>query len=41
MYKKYNDEALSLVAGTKMKIKGFCTGYSDPDIKFNKCSIVK
>ena len=41
MYKKHNDEAVTLEAGNKVKIKGFCTGYSDPDIKFNKCSIVK
>jgi len=41
MYKKHNDEAVTLKAGNKVKIKGFCTGYSDPDIKFNKCSIVK
>jgi hypothetical protein len=41
MYKKHNDEAAALSTGTKVKIKGFCTGYNDPDIKFNKCSIVK
>jgi hypothetical protein len=41
MYKKHNDEAAALSTGTKVKIKGFCTGYNEPDIKFNKCSIVK
>jgi len=41
MYKKHNDEAAALTVGIKVKIKGFCTGYNDPDIKFNKCSIVK
>ena len=41
MYKKHNDEATALAAGTKVKIKGFCSGYNDPDIKFSKCSIVK
>ncbi len=41
MYKKHNDEAASLATGTKVKIKGFCTGYNDTDIIFNKCSIVK
>ena len=41
MYKKHNDEAIALVTGTTVKIKGFCTGYNDPDIKFSKCSIVK
>jgi len=41
MYKKHNDEAAALASGSKVKIKGFCTGFNDPDIKFNKCSIVK
>lgn len=41
MYKKHNDEAGALVAGSKVKIKGVCIGYDDTDIKFNKCSIVK
>lgn len=41
MYQKHNDEAAALAAGSQVKIKGYCTGYNDPDIKFNKCSIVK
>lgn len=41
VYKKHNDEAEALSTGAKVTIKGFCIGYSDPDIKFNKCSIVK
>jgi hypothetical protein len=41
MYKKHNDEAAALTTGTKVKIKGFCTGYNDTDIIFNKCSIIK
>jgi hypothetical protein len=41
MYQKHNVEATTLAAGVPVKIKGFCTGYNDPDIKFNKCSIVK
>ena len=41
MYKKHNDEAASLVKGSSVKIKGFCTGYNDTDIIFNKCSIIK
>ena len=41
MYPKHNDEAASLAKGTQVKIKGYCTGYNDPDVKFNKCSIVK
>lgn len=41
MYQKHNVEAAALSVGTKLKIKGFCTGYDETDIKFNKCSIVK
>jgi hypothetical protein len=41
VYQKHNEEAAALAVGTKVKIKGFCTGFNDPDIKFNKCSIVK
>ena len=41
LYKKHNDEAAGLTKGSVVKIKGFCTGYNDPDIKFNKCCIVK
>ncbi|MDO9257616.1 MAG: hypothetical protein Q7U54_19010 [Bacteroidales bacterium] len=41
MYKKHNEEAGTLVVGSKVKIKGVCIGFDDTDIKFNKCSIVK
>jgi len=41
MYLKHNDEAAALSPGTQVKIKGYCTGYNDPDIKLNKCSVVK
>jgi hypothetical protein len=41
MLPKYNDEARSVSAGSIIKIKGFCTGYDETDIKLNKCSIVK
>jgi hypothetical protein len=41
MYKKHNEEASTLKADTKVKIKGVCIGFDDTDIKFNKCSIVK
>lgn len=41
MLQKYNEEATSLSAGSTVKIKGFCTGFDQTDIKFNKCSIVK
>lgn len=41
MYLKHNDETAALSPGNRVKIKGYCTGYNDPDIKFNKCSVVK
>lgn len=41
MYTKHNKEAAALIPGSVIKIKGFCVGYNDPDIQFNKCSIVK
>lgn len=41
MLQKYNDHITSLNEGAIVKIKGFCTGFDQTDIKFNKCSIVK
>lgn len=41
MLQKYNEEALALGKDVQVKIKGFCTGYDETDIKFNKCAIVK
>jgi|APIni6443716594_1056825.scaffolds.fasta_scaffold796866_1 hypothetical protein len=41
VYQKHNEAAMKLTEGTLVKIKGYCTGYNDPDIKLNKCSIVK
>lgn len=41
MLQKYNEETLSIGKGTEIKIKGFCTGYDQTDIKLSKCSIVK
>jgi hypothetical protein len=41
MLGKYNSEALAIAAGTPVKIKGFCTGFDQTDVKFNKCSITK
>jgi hypothetical protein len=40
MLQKYNSEALALPKDASVKIKGFCTGFDQTDIKF-KCSIVK
>ena len=41
MLHKYNDEIIAFATGKTIKIKGFCTGFDETDIKFNKCSIVK
>jgi len=41
MYKRHNEEAQTIAPGTLLKIKGFCTGYNDTDLIFNKCSIIK
>jgi hypothetical protein len=41
MYERHNEEAQSITPGTMLKIKGFCTGYNDTDLIFNKCSIIK
>jgi hypothetical protein len=41
MLQKYNTEAAALPKDAEVKIKGFCTGFDQTDIKFNKCSIVK
>ena len=41
MLQKYNTEAPALEKDAQVKIKGFCTGFDQTDIKFNKCSIVK
>lgn len=41
MLPKYNEETTSLPEGKEIKIKGYCTGFDQTDIKFNKCSLVK
>jgi hypothetical protein len=41
MLSKYNGDASAILANTAIKVKGFCSGYDQTDIKFNKCSIVK
>lgn len=40
MLKKYNAGAIAIARGTSIKIKGYCTGFDQTDIKFNKCSII-
>lgn len=40
MLKKYNSGTSAIASGTSIKIKGYCTGFDQTDIKFNKCSII-
>ena len=40
MLKKFNDAAKKLQPDGDVKIKGYCTGFNDTDIIFEKCSIV-
>lgn len=41
MLPKYNEEATSLAPNSTVKVKGFCSGYDQTDIKITKCSIIK
>jgi len=41
MLPKYNEEAITFQPNTMLKVKGFCSGYDQTDIKFSKCSIIK
>ena len=41
MLDKFAAETELIAAGTELKIKGFCTGFDQTDVKFNKCSLVK
>lgn len=41
MLQKYNAEASALQKDAEVKIKGFCTGFDQTDIKLNKCALVK
>ena len=40
MLKKFNDAAKKLHPDGEVKIKGYCTGFNDTDIIFEKCSII-
>lgn len=40
MLQKYNGRTTAIASGTSIKIKGFCTGFDQTDIKFNKCSLI-
>ncbi|MFZ4706481.1 MAG: OB-fold protein [Bacteroidales bacterium] len=41
MLPKYNEEASKAIVKAPLKVKGFCSGYDQTDIKFSKCSIIK
>lgn len=41
MLQKFNEETSAIAKGSAVKIKGFCNGYDQTDIKLSKCSIVK
>jgi hypothetical protein len=41
MLAKYNEEVAAIVPGSPVKVKGFCSGYDQTDIKITKCSIIK
>lgn len=40
MLPEYNEKALRVVAGQKITVKGFCTGYNETDVIMEKCTIV-
>jgi len=40
MLAKYNDAASRLQPDGEVRIKGYCTGYNDTDVIFEKCSII-
>jgi len=40
MLPNHSDDLLSY-EGKEIKLKGYCTGYNDTDIIFEKCSIIK
>lgn len=41
MLPKYGAETSSIAPGTEVKIKGFCNGFDQTDVKFSKCSVLK
>jgi hypothetical protein len=41
MLPNYSAELTSIASGTAVKIKGFCNGFDQTDVKFSKCSVVK
>ena len=41
MLQKFNEKARKLQPGNLYNIKGYCTGFNDPDVILEKCSIIK
>jgi hypothetical protein len=41
MLPKFGAEAAAIAPGTAVKIKGFCNGFDQTDVKFSKCSVIK
>jgi hypothetical protein len=41
MLPKFNEEAKKLQPGNQCNIKGYCTGFNDPDVILEQCSIIK
>jgi tRNA_anti-like len=41
MLTKFNVQAKKLQAGNVYRIKGYCTGYNDPDVIVEQCSIIR
>ena len=37
----YAEEASKIATGSPVKVKGFCNGFDQTDVKFSKCSFVK
>lgn len=40
MLPRHNAQAKKLQPDGEIRIKGFCTGYNDPDVVLEKCSII-
>ena len=41
MLHKYNNATVALPENAVIKVKGYCAGYDQTDLKFSKCSIIK
>jgi hypothetical protein len=41
MLPKYQNETSTITKNAPIKVKGYCNGFDQTDIKFSKCSIIK